>query len=193
MMQKIKIKMLQKTIKGVDSSMRHKMKKEAVDTIAMRIANDASGKIIADLLVLAKATFNEKSKQIGFDFSSEEYLSILNRIEWLYGYEADEIPELMRSLKLKCEEIAFYKGSSYVKILTSIAVVGVLFSYNRVLLPQDEVEGVENWEVVFEESDNLKVSTCYEIFKRHCPFEITVKDFIDARRYIKMWDSEFNW
>ena len=170
--------MLQKTVKGVDSSMRHKKKKEAVDTIAMKIANDASGKIIDDLLVLAKATFNEKSKQIGFDFGSEEYASILNRMEWLHGYEASEIPELMRSLKLKFEEIAFHSESSYVKILTSIAVIGILFSYNRVLLPKDEVEGTECWDVVFEESDNPKVSTCYEIFRRHCPFEITVTDFL---------------
>lgn len=185
--------MLQKTLKGVDSSMRHKKKKEAVETIAVKIANDASGKIVGDLLVLAKATFNERSKEIGVDFGSEEFTSILNRMEWLHGYEVDEIPELMRSLKIKFEEIAFYSGSSYVKILTSIVVVGILFSYNRVLLPKDEVEGIENWEITFEESDNPKISTCYEIFRRHCPFEITVNDFLDARRYIKMWDSEFNW
>lgn len=173
--------------------MRHKKQKEAVDTIAMKIVNDASGKIIGDLLVLARATFNEKSKQVGFEFGSEEYSSILNRMEWLYGYEENEIPELMRSLKLKFEEIAFHKESTYVKIITSIAVVGVLFSYNRVLLPKDEVEGVESWVVAFEESSNLKVSTCYEIFRRHCQFEITVQDFLEARRYIKMWDSEYNW
>ena len=169
------------------------MKKEAIETIALKIANDASGKIFGDLLVLAEATFNEKIRETGFDFSGEKYANVLSQMEWLYGYEANEIPEVMRGLKVKLEEIAFYKGSSHVKILTAIAVTGVLFSYNRVLLPKDEVEGVESWEIIFEESENKKVSTCYEIFKRHCPLEITVKDFLDARRYIKMWDSEFNW
>ena len=66
MMQKIKIKMLQKTIKGVDSSMRHKIKKEAVDTIAMRIANDAYQKSLEEYDQLQRDLdrYNELADQV---------------------------------------------------------------------------------------------------------------------------------
>ena len=181
-----------KTVKGVDCSMRHKLKKEAADTIAVKIANDGTGKIFGDLLVLADATHRENMTRENPNTFSREYQNLLSQMDWLYGYQVGEITELMRSLKECFMKMAFYKGSSHVKILTSIATIGVLSSYNHVLTMPAE-EDVESWEIMFEESENKKVSVCYEIFKRHCPLEITVKDFLEARMYIRLWDSDFNW
>ena len=173
--------------------MRQKKKKEAVETIAQKMVNDASGKIMGDLLRLAEVAYDEEKVQANSNSYCYEYAETLKDVDWLYGYEEDEIPEFMRSLNAKLEEMAFYKGSSYVKILTSIAGVWVLSSYNYILLQRADEENLKGWETKFEESDNQKISVCLEILKRYCPFEITVNEFLEARRYIKMWDSEFNW
>lgn len=172
--------------------MRHKKKKETVDSIAQKMSSDATGKFLEDLLAIAGVACNEKVFQATSNSCDVEFREILNKIDWLYGYAENEIQEVLRALKSKLEQKIFDKESSHVKVLTSIICFSVLSSID-IISENCEYEETINWEDTLAQSESKKISMCFDVFKRHCSSQIDVNGFLEARRYIRMWDSEYNW
>ena len=68
--------------------MRHKIKKEALDTIVQKMVNDTCGKYLADLLNIAQMIRANKNA------TGEEILQTAN---WMYGYE-NELEQTLESI-----------------------------------------------------------------------------------------------
>lgn len=157
--------------------MRHKIKKEALDTIVQKMVNDTCGKYLADLLNIAQMIRANKNA------TSEEILQTAN---WMYGYE-NELEQTLESIKKDLEKKIFNKEASHVTIMSGmvcyIAAISIL----------DTNFDDANWETLFEECENKRISECVETLQRYCPEKIDVDGFSEARRYIRMWDSAFNW
>ena len=167
--------------------MRHKEQKEALESIFQKMVNDAAGKYLSSLLEIAEATQVEKREHDCLSFESAEVQAIVKKTDWLYGYES-EIREVLESLRTKLEVKLFDKESSHVTIVSCIACYSIL---TRILnLYSDEAT---TWDEKFSQCESKKVSESIEILKRHCPEEINVQGFFEARRYIRIWDSSYNW
>lgn len=170
--------------KGVDISMRHKLKKEALEVIVQKIANDVDGKYLTDLLKIAQTVQGEGTLQDRLN--SSECQQILKEITWLYGYE-NEILETLDSIKSQLEKKIFNKEASHVTIMSCMAFYCVLLS-----IFDGEFDD-SSWYEVFKESENKRLIDCMETLQRYCPEKIEVEGFCEARRYIRLWDSAFNW
>lgn len=151
------------------------------------MVNDAAGNYLSSLLEIAEVTQIEKRERCCLSFESAEVQSIVKKTDWLYGYES-EIQEALETLRTKFEEKLFNKESSHVTIVSCIACYSIL---TRILnLDSDEAA---TWDKKISQCESKKVSERVEILKRHCPKEINVQGFFEARRYIRMWDSSYNW
>lgn len=192
-----KAKILQKsksfkkyTKKGVDISMRLKKKKEALDSIAQKMANDPIGKYIMDLLEIASFCHCPQKTKDSFNSYSFEYRELLKKVDWLYGYDEKEIPEMMNMLKAKMEQKIFNRDSSYACILSCIACHCIFF---QIVELKQSTKNATIWDNYSLQSESEKISECLDTLKRHCPKKINADGFSEARRYIRMWDSEYNW
>lgn len=157
--------------------MRHKLKKETLDTIVQKMVNDSCGKYLEDLLGIAQIV------RANGKVTNEE---LLQRANWLYGYES-EFESAIESIKIILEKKIFNKEASHVTITSGmvcyIAAISIL----------DAKFDETRWEDLFEECDNKRLISCLEILQRHCPGKIDVDGFCEARRYIRIWDSAYNW
>lgn len=166
--------------------MRHKIKKEPLDVIVQKMTNDTSGNYLADLLKVAEIAKNEKRAHGRFVLSGSELQENVRKMEWLYGYES-EIQEAFEYLKSKMEKKVFNKDSSHRTIVSCMVYYCTLSS---ILNPKPDDTA---WDEMFAQCESKKVLECLEILKRHCAEKIDVQGFFEARRYIRIWDSEFNW
>lgn len=163
--------------------MRHKVQKEALDDIVQKMANDVSGDYLGDLLKAAKVVQAEKRTRGQVDLSR---IDCLKNVAWLYGYE-NEVQEALEAIKSKLEKKIFNKESSHVTIISCMACYSALSS----ILVSDFDDTA--WDKLFAQDDNKRLSECLEILQRHCPDKIDVEGFCEARRYIRIWDSAYNW
>lgn len=168
--------------------MRHKLKKEALDTIVQKMINDATGDYLGDLLKVAEVAQRTKNMNGKSDLSNTECQAVLKNIDWLYGYES-EVQEALETLRIKLEAKIFNKDSSHVTIVSCIVCYCTLSS----ILNHNFDEVSTTWDEQFSQCESKKVSESLEILKRHCPEKIDVQGFFEARRYIRIWDSEYNW
>ena len=166
--------------------MRRKLKKEAPEVIIQKIANDVDGKILADFLKIASCVRNQVNGELSEVLKSTECQEVLKNIQLLYGYE-NEIQELLEKIKDQLKMKVFSKSASHVTIMSSMACYCVLLSIF------DADYDLSKWDEAFDECENKKTLACVEILKRHCPDEIDVSSFCEARRYIRIWDSTYNW
>lgn len=164
--------------------MKHKSKKQDLDTIVQKMGNDYLGNYLAELLKIADVVLEEKRIQGCLNLDSSEVLETVKKIDWLYGYES-EIKETFESLRIKLDKKIFDKDSSRVTLTSWIACYCVLTS----ILDGDD----EEWGEPFLACNNSRVLECIENLKRHCVEKIELKGFLDARSYIRIWDKEYNW
>ena len=157
--------------------MRHKLKKEALDTIVQKMVNDSCGKYLADLLGLAQKV------RTNTGISNQE---ITHDITWLYGYE-NEFEKAIESIKIGLEKKMFNKEASHVTIISGMVCYVAIISITNPKFDESK------WEVLFEENENKRLIECLETLHRNCPKEINVDGFCEARRYIRIWDSAYNW
>lgn len=173
-----------KTKEGVDISMRHKLKKEALDVIVQKIANDVDGKYLTDLQKISQTIRREGTLQERLN--SSECQDVLKDITWLYGYE-NEILENLDSIKSQLEKKVFDKDASHVTIMSCMVC------YCTLLSVFDGEFDDSKWHEVFKDCENKRLNDCLETLQRYCPGKIEVEGFCEARRYIRLWDSAFNW
>lgn len=166
--------------------MRHKLKKEALDIIVQRITNDVDGIYLADLLKIAETVRGKERMSLQESFESFECQEVLKNVKWLYGYE-NETQEALETIKSLLEKKVFNKESPHVTIMSSMVCYCVLLSIF------DNDYDLSKWEVAFKECESKRLVDCLEILQRHCPEKIDVDGFCEARRYIRIWDSAYNW
>ena len=164
-------------------------RKEAPDTIAQKMTNDHAGNYIVGLReVVSFRKIPEESHDEQKSWR-EEYQKLLKKIDWLYGYDVDMIPDVLEKIKAKMESYMKDKDSSRVRIISSIAC--------HCILSQKDEGGVKQntsvWTNYKLPCESQKNSECLDVLKRHCPETIEPEGFIEARRYVRMWDSEYNW
>lgn len=166
--------------------MRHKLKKEALDVIVQKITNDPDGLYLADLLKIAKIVRSKGSMVLQECFATTECQEVLKSFTWLYGYE-NETQDALETIKSKLEKKVFNKEACHVTIISGIACYCALLSIFDINF------NPAKWDDVFEECENKRLIACLEVLQRHCPEVIDVEGFCEARRYIRIWDSAYNW
>ena len=161
-------------------------KKEALEVIVQRITNDSEGVFLADMLKIVECVrANEKKLQQDV-FEKPECQDVVKNVTWLYGYENDvrnALENIMEQLKKK----VFNKGACHVIIMSAMA------GYCTLMSIFDAGFEMDKWDEIFKDCESKKVLECLEVLRRHCPEKIDVEGFCEARRYIRLWDSEFNW
>ena len=167
--------------------MRHKRKKETLETIVQKMLYGGCDASFPVLLKLAKQVRCELVEYGEVDFEGVECKKIINEIDWLLGYE-DNVRETFKELLSRMEKKIESKESSNSTIMSAIVYYCVL---SDILSTTQAADGWEKKVIRFE--SNKKLENCLEILKRYCPEGIDYQGFSDARRYIRMWDSEFNW
>ncbi len=166
--------------------MRHKQKKEALDVIVQRITNDVDGVYLADLLKIAESVRSKKSMTLQESFATAECQEVLKNVKWLYGYE-NEIQKALESIKSLLEKKVFNKEVPYVTIMSSMVCYCTLLSIF------DTDYDLSKWDKTFKECESKRLLECLEVLQRHCSGKIDVEGFCEARRYIRIWDSTYNW
>lgn len=166
--------------------MRHKLKKEVLDVIIQKISNDPNGSYLEDLLRIAENKRSRNNVSLREYFATAEGKVLVSNTKWLFGYE-DKVVETLEEIKAKLEEQIFQKELCHVTIMSCIACYCVLVSIF------DAEHDEAKWDELFESCDKKRVLECLEILQRHCPEKINVDGFCDARRYIRIWDSAYNW
>jgi len=157
--------------------MRHKQKKETLEVIVQRMTNDADGSYLADLIKIADAIQTKEG-----DAQQE----VLKNVKWLYGYE-NEILKALKNIKSMLEKKVFNKEACHVTIMSGMVC------YCTLLGIFDSEFDLAKWYTAFEGSDNKRLQECLEILQRYCPEKIDVEGFCEARRYIRIWDSAYDW
>ena len=166
--------------------MRHKFKKEALDVIVQKITNDGDGIFLTDLLKISEVVRDEKNLNLQECLETHKFKVMLKNINWLYGYE-NEVLDTLEAIKSKLEKKVFNKDAFHVTIISCMACYSALVS----ILDSDF--DVAKWRVLFEGCENKRLKECLEMLSKHCPEKIDVDGFCEARRYIRLWDSEYNW
>ena len=166
--------------------MRHKFKKEALDVIVQKITNDADGIYLADLLNISAIVRGKENMTLQECLDTDECQEVLKNIKWLYGYE-NETQEALETIKNQLEKKVFEKETCHVIIISSMACYCALLSIF------DTEFNPATWYVAFEDSESKRLLACLEVLQRHCPDMIDVRGFSEARRYIRIWDSAYNW
>lgn len=189
--------MFQKILKkGVEISMRLRKRKEAVDSIAQKIANNPTEKYVVSLRDVV--SFRKIPEKTYDDSNTEslEYRDLLKKVDWLYGYNEEEIPEVLEKLKEKMEQFLSDRDSSHVRILTCIVCHYILSQNTKTdnFNPENQCDKhISIWEEYTLPCESEKISECLDILKSYCPEAINPEGFVEARRYIRIWDSEYNW
>lgn len=166
--------------------MRHKLKKEALDVIVQKITNDPDGVYLADLLKIAEIVQGKKSITLQERFATAECQEALKNFNWLYGYE-NETQETLETIKGMLEKKVFNNEACHVTIISGMVCYCALLSIFNADFD------LVKWDAAFEECKNKRLVECLEVLKRHCPETINVQGFCEARRYIRIWDSAYNW
>lgn len=166
--------------------MRHKLKKEALDVIVQKITNDPDGLYLADLLKIAKIVRSKENMTLQECFATAECQEVLKKFNWLYGYE-NETQETLETIKSMLEKKVFNKEACHVTIISGMVCYCTLLSIF------DANFDPGKWDKAFEECENKRLIACLEVLQRHCPETIDVEGFREARRYIRIWDSAYNW
>ena len=166
--------------------MRHKLKKEALDVIVQKITNDPDGVYLADLLQIAEIARGKKSMTLQECFATAECQEVLKKFNWLYGYE-NETQDALETIKNQLEKKVFNKEACHVTIISGMVCYCALLSIF------DADFDPARWDVAFEKCENKRLIACLEVLQRHCPETINVQGFSEARRYIRIWDSAYNW
>ena len=166
--------------------MRQKLKKEVLDVIIQKLSNDACGTYLEDLLRIAENISKRRDVSLQEFFATAEGKELVNSIKWLYGYE-DEVEKILKEMKDKLEDKVFKRESCHVTIMSCMACYCALVDIF------DTEYDTSKWDVIFEGCDKKRVLECLEILQRHCPEKINVDGFCEARRYIRIWDSAYNW
>lgn len=173
--------------------MRQKQKKQAMDSIVQKIANNYAGEYLIHLREIA--SFINASNKAHDDSSSDglEYRKLQERVEWLQGYDESELLGLLNELKNKLEQKILDKNSSYLCVLSDIAHQCVLSQIlqNGGVVPENETSTV--WDNYVLPIMSTKISECLDILKRYCPKAIEPEGYLEARKYIRIWDSEYYW
>ncbi len=166
--------------------MRHKLKKEALDVIVQKITNDADGVYLTDLIRIAESAQGKESMTPRERLCTPECQDVIKKVNWLYGYE-NETQETLENIKSLLEKKVFNKDSCHVTIISGMVCYCVLLSILDVNF------NPAKWDVAFEGCENKRLLECLEVLQRHCPEKIDIQGFCEARRYIRIWDSAYNW
>ena len=162
--------------------MRRKFKKEAMDVIVQKIANDVNGEHLADLIKIEEVIHQEKADSV----DALECKAVIKNVKWLYGYEND-LSKTLKSLESLLKKNIFYEDASNVTIISCMACYCVLHSIF------ESNFNAFKWSELFNECENHRLIRCLEILQGYCPNKINVEGFCEARRYVRLWDSSFNW
>lgn len=166
---------------------RRKHKKEALDVIVQRITNDSEGIFLADMLKIANCVKAAKNKPLQDAFEGAKCQEVLREdVKWIYGYENDA-RNALETIKEQLKKRVFSKEASYVTIISAMACYCVLLS-----IFEDDFN-IRKWYKAFEGCEGKRLNECLEVLRKHCPGKIDVESFLEARRYIRLWDSAFNW
>lgn len=166
--------------------MRHKLKKEALDVIVQKITNDADGVYLTDLLNIAEFARCKESMSLHELLNTPEGQDVIKNVNWLYGYE-NGTRDALETIKSQIEKKVFDKEACHVTIISGMVCYCVLLSIF------DANFNPAKWDVPFEGCENKRLLECLEVLQRHCPEKIDVQGFCEARRYIRIWDSAYNW
>lgn len=167
--------------------MKRQKKPETLKGIVQKMLYGGCDDALPRLIKLVYQVRKEIRQYGEVDFDGVGCRKILDDIEWMMGYESC-VKETFEYLLEKMDKQMFSKDASHTTIMSAIVYYCVLYD---ILNPEKEYE---NWEEHFVDTNvNLKFANCIEVLKRHCSKELTLEGFSEARRYIRLWDSEFNW
>ena len=166
--------------------MRRKNKKETLEGITEKMLYGAYETSMQGIIQFAEQARKDYMVVGTHNFETAACQELLQSIDWLFGYEM-ELKDTFEYLLSKMEKKVTSKDSSHSTIMSAVAYYCILFD---ILNPENEMMWDEKM-VGFEK--NKKLEECMEVLKRHCPEKIDAQGFADARRYIRLWDSEFNW
>ena len=167
--------------------MKHQKKPETLKSIVQKMLYGGCDATLPKLIKLVSQVRKEIRKYGEVDFDGVECRKILDDIEWMRGYEGC-VKETFEYLLSEMDKQVFNKEASHTTIMSAIVYYCTLYD---ILNPEQEYEVWDNH--FANANENPKFANCLEILKRHCSEELCLEGFSEARRYIRIWDSDFNW